>query len=105
MYQFMKQTLIPAVIKHLSDTFRVRETQATSVITQKCAGMVVTKEVLNTEFKADLILFFTAEATKTDSFVAWASPCQLHKTTLRPNVGRVNMNPYYLSHEAKKFFD
>jgi hypothetical protein len=60
---------------------------------------------LKTDKNADLILLFTAEAEKTDSFVAWASPCQLHRTTMRPTAGRVNMNPYHLSDDPKKFFD
>ena len=104
MYTFMNTKLIPAVVKHMSDTFKVREVQLNRVSVDKCSEQPIPAN-LKTDIKADLILIFTAEATKEDSFVAWASACQLHRTTLRPTVGRVNMNPYYLSTEPKKFFD
>ena len=104
MYTWMMDTLIPAVTKHMSDTFRVTEVQNTKVAVDTCSQLTV-KSHLKQYHQADLILIFTAEAEKSDGFVAWASPCQLHKTTLRPTAGRVNMNPYHLSYEKKKFFD
>jgi leishmanolysin len=105
MYAFMKNKLIPAVVQHMSDTFKVREAASIKVNTAQCAEFTVPSNYKTTATTADLILFFTAEAEKSDGFVAWASPCQLHGTTLRPTVGRVNMNPYHLSTENKKFFD
>ena len=104
MYNFMMDTLIPAVTKHMSDTFRVRETQSNKIAVDTCSQQKV-PYYLKTNKSVDLILMFTAEAEKSDGFVAWASPCQLHRTTMRPTAGRVNMNPYHLSYDKKKFFD
>jgi Leishmanolysin len=103
MYSFMLDTLIPACVKHMSDTFRVREQQQTAVTVGKCVDLPV-PEVMKTPKNVDLILFFTAEALKTDGFVAWAYPCQMHRTTMRPTAGRVNMNPFHLSYDRKLFF-
>jgi len=104
MFTFMNTKLIPAVVKHMSDTFNVREVQLNKVNVDKCFNQPIPAN-LKKDIKADLILIFTAEATKEDSFVAWAGACELHITTLRPTVGRINMNPYHLSTEPKKFFD
>lgn len=87
-------------MSHLSATFKVREQQQVRVTTELC-GKAKVKESLRNETKADLILIFTVEGQKSDSSVAYASACQLHKITLRPTVGRINMNPHHLSSNPK----
>jgi len=104
MYKFMVETLIPSIVKHMSDTFKVREEQQVKVDEAECVEAKV-PTYLRSNQNADLILLFTAQATETDSFVAWAAPCQLHDSTMRPLVGQVNMNPYFLNFEKKQFFD
>jgi hypothetical protein len=37
MYTFMNDILVPAVVKHLSDTFRVRELQTTRISVDTCS--------------------------------------------------------------------
>ena len=74
---FMVKTLIPAVVKHMSDTFRVRESPKTRITQATCQQATVPANLKQYQ-NADLILLFTAQAEKTDGFVAWASPCQLH---------------------------
>ena len=104
MYKFLIKQLIPACTNHMENTFSVRETQSNSVQVAKCSDASI-PENLKTNIPYDLILLFTIEGTASDSFVAWASPCQLHSESQRPVVGRVNMNPNHLSYEKKKFFD
>jgi len=104
MYTFITTILMPSVVSHMEDTFRVPETQKTRAAVSSC-HQVTPDRSIKSDLAVDLILILTAEATKEDSFVAWATPCQLHQSTLRPNVGRVNLNPFFLSHDEKLFFD
>jgi hypothetical protein len=70
----LNNKLVPALVRHLSQTFKVREIQENRVSVDTC-GKVKVMESLKREIKADLILIFTVEGKKTDSFVAYASAC------------------------------
>jgi proprotein convertase subtilisin/kexin type 5 len=66
---------------------------------------VIPENMKNTVKNADLIIFFTAEDDKNNSFVAWAGACLMHRTTMRPIVGRVNFNLYYVNDKKNHFYD
>ena len=101
---WMETVLIPAIIQHMSDTFSVRERRGIAMGSDKCVEVSV-PYTLQRKQDADLILMFTAQANQQDKFVAWAAACQIHPVTGRPTAGQVNINPYFISTERKKFFD
>ena len=101
---WMETVLIPAIIEHLGETFSVRERRGVAMGSDTCVEVTVPWNLQRTQ-DADVLLFFTAEATRQDKFVAWASACQIHPVTGRPNAGQINLNPYFVSTERKKFFD
>ena len=75
MYNFMVTKLIPSVTQHIEKSYNVREVQSTKISVDTCAELAIPAHQQGASFNADLILFFTAEANKSDGFVAWASPC------------------------------
>ena len=102
---WMETVLIPAVIQHMRDTFSVRERRSIRLGSSQCVDVEVPYHLRTTTQDADLILMFTATATRKDRFVAWAAACQIHPVTGRPIAGQVNINPYFVSMKKKKFFD
>jgi Leishmanolysin len=66
---------------------------------------VVAADIRNVEKDVDLILFFTVEDEPTNAFLAWAAACSMHRTTMRPVVGRVNFNLAFINDKKNLFFD
>lgn len=104
-YEFVTEALIPSLKEYIARTFKVKEKQKIGTSDTDCAEFQIPSSYRTSETDAGLILFFTSDAKSTDNFVAWAAPCSLHGTTLRPIMGRVNLNPKFISNEKKKFFD
>ena len=103
-YNFIVGLLIPSVTDHLQKTLRAKHPLNVEVAVDDCAEYFIKADEKG-QTDADLVLFFTAEATRQDTFVAWAAPCLLSRNDYRPIMGRVNFNPYTLSNERKKLFD
>jgi hypothetical protein len=98
--------LIPSVVRHLEDTFSVRETQSQKIRRKSCARQDISDSLYKKTVKADLIIVLTATAPdKSESWVAWASACEQHATTYRPIMGRVNFNVRHLRWKEQHFFD
>lgn len=98
---------MPIVRDYILDTLQVTERPSINISVRggKCAKAEISKALLTKTINADLLLVITTEGTKDDSFVAYASPCQIHPYSGRPVVGRVNFNLAYLNTDFDVFFD
>lgn len=105
LYDFIIKKLIPSVVNHIQDTLLIKGTRQTTISVDDCYNVNIPYSIRGKTFDADLYLFFTVESKESDSFVAWATPCQQLYSTSRPNIGQVNFNENFIKMEKRLFFD
>jgi len=103
-YNYLVKMLFPMVRGWIQDNLNVRGNGITTPDSRKCYKAQVPSEMYQTNVQADLIIFVTA-SNDDESYVAWATACQLDQNSRRPNMGQVHINLKYLDVKFSQIYD
>jgi leishmanolysin len=104
-YRYMVQFLFPIVRDWIEKNLQVAGVNTTKVSYPMCHKVKVPAGLYKKEVQADLVIFVTAKNEPDESYVAWASSCELHGSSHRPTVGQVHMNLSHLKTNFAMFYD
>ena len=89
-YERLTTFYIPAVIKHLEDTFDTYDVTSFTMSSTPCNGMDIT-ELSKKTIEAGFLIIFNYDSLSAD-YVAYAGTCKIQTTTKRPLVSFVYVN-------------
>lgn len=89
----ISEVLVPRAAAYLSGILQVKGPTFLSVSEEHCGGdIVIPPQFRDTAFETDLFLFVDGFNEAGNSYLAFASSCQLNSYNNRPNVGIISFN-------------
>lgn len=97
-------TLIPSVIEHISQTYKVLRKSKITLYSKRCGDIDNIGPYYKAQIDGDLVIFLYY-VNKNMGAVAYASSCQYDTSTGRPIAGQVVLNLYHMNDFRKSNFE